>query len=86
MGRMLAPIVAAMLLLGGPALAQTAAPAAGGTAAAPARTPRPASAAQQAQREKMRSCAADARTQTLRGDERRAFMRNCLRRAPAASN
>lgn len=44
-------------------------------AAAPARTP---SAAQLAQRERMRTCNATARTQSLHGDPRRAFMRTCL--------
>ena len=49
------------------------------TAATPAeaREPTP---AQQAQHQRMRSCNADARTRELRGDPRKAFMRDCLRR------
>ena len=44
---------------------------------------RESSPAQQAQQQRMRSCNADARTRELRGDPRKAFMRNCLRRRPA---
>lgn len=44
---------------------------------ADAREPTP---AQQVQHQRMRSCNADARTRELRGDPRKAFMRDCLRR------
>ena len=44
---------------------------------AQAREPSP---AQQAQHQRMRSCNADARTRELRGDPRKSFMRQCLRR------
>jgi hypothetical protein len=46
----------------------------------PAREP---TAAQLAARERMRNCNADARNQSLRGDPRKAFMRECLSRRPA---
>ncbi|HZH47153.1 MAG TPA: PsiF family protein [Roseococcus sp.] len=48
---------------------------------AEAREPTP---AQHAQQQKMRACNADARTRELRGDPRKAFMRECLRRSAAA--
>lgn len=41
----------------------------------PRREPSP---AQQAQYERMRSCNATARERTLRGDPRKAFLRDCL--------
>ncbi|MBJ9974764.1 phosphate starvation-inducible protein PsiF [Pseudomonas sp. S75] len=34
------------------------------------------------QQEKMRTCNADATTQSLKGDERKAFMSQCLKKAP----
>lgn len=40
-----------------------------------------ATAAQQAQQDKMKSCNADATTKTLKGDERKAFMSTCLKAA-----
>lgn len=36
--------------------------------------------AQKAQQEKMRTCNADARKQELKGDERKKFMSNCLKK------
>ena len=48
---------------------------------AEAREPTP---AQHAQQQKMRACNADAGTRELRGDPRKAFMRECLRRPVAA--
>jgi hypothetical protein len=36
-----------------------------------------------AQQEKMKTCNADATTQALKGDERKAFMSNCLKAKPA---
>lgn len=38
------------------------------------------SAAQQAQQEKMRSCNADAKKDSLKGDERKKFMKDCLKK------
>jgi len=38
-----------------------------------------------AQQEKMKTCNADAKTQGLKGDERKAFMKNCLSKKPAAA-
>lgn len=58
------------LLLLSPALAET----------RPARAP---TERQLAARERMRTCSAEARTNSLRGDPRKAFMRECLRRRPA---
>jgi hypothetical protein len=46
----------------------------------PAREP---TAAQLAARERMRNCNAEARTNSLRGDPRKTFMRECLARRPA---
>ncbi|EPL05460.1 phosphate starvation-inducible protein PsiF [Pseudomonas sp. TH05] len=40
-----------------------------------------ATAAQQAQQDKMKSCNADATTKALKGDERKAFMSTCLKAA-----
>ena len=40
--------------------------------------------AQQAQRERMKACNADAKTQQLKGDERKTFMSSCLRAEKAA--
>jgi len=81
----------AALLLCGAAQAQTAVtptanpPAANPPAtAAPASPAKPVSAAQQAQRDRMRDCNADARTRSLKGDERKTFMSNCLRRPAQA--
>jgi hypothetical protein len=37
--------------------------------------------AQQAQQEKMKSCNAEARTKSLKGDERKKFMSECLKSA-----
>jgi hypothetical protein len=51
-----------------PAAAATAAPAA--VAAAPA--------AQATQQSKMKTCNADAKTKALKGDDRKAFMKECL--------
>ncbi|QXI29110.1 PsiF family protein [Pseudomonas vanderleydeniana] len=42
-----------------------------------------ATAAQQAQQDKMKTCNADATTKALKGDERKAFMSNCLKAQPA---
>ncbi|AZD58639.1 PsiF family protein [Pseudomonas chlororaphis] len=44
-----------------------------------------ATAAQQAQQEKMKSCNAEATTKALKGDERKAFMSTCLKATPAAA-
>jgi len=38
-----------------------------------------------AQQNKMKECNADAKKQTLKGDERKAFMKNCLKKDGAAS-
>jgi hypothetical protein len=38
-----------------------------------------------AQQEKMKTCNADAKTQGLKGDERKAFMKNCLSKKPATT-
>ena len=38
-----------------------------------------------AQQNKMTTCNADASAKTLKGDERKAFMRNCLKAKPAAA-
>lgn len=43
--------------------------------AAPAKTPSP---AQQAQQERMKRCNQEAKSQALKGDERKAFMKECL--------
>ena len=40
-----------------------------------------ATAAQQAQQDKMKTCNADATTKALKGDERKAFMSTCLKAA-----
>ncbi|MFL1460942.1 PsiF family protein [Roseococcus sp. DSY-14] len=66
---MLLRLLALLLLLAPPALAERRAP-----------TP-----AQQAQHERMRACNADARSRNLAGEGRKGFMRECLRgQAPAA--
>ncbi|MGE7958507.1 PsiF family protein [Pseudomonas sp. NPDC089530] len=44
-----------------------------------------ATAAQQAQQDKMKSCNAEATTKALKGDERKAFMSTCLKATPAAA-
>jgi hypothetical protein len=38
-----------------------------------------------AQQSKMKTCNADAKTQELKGDERKAFMKSCLSAKPAAA-
>ena len=38
-----------------------------------------------AQQGKMKTCNADAKTKDLKGDERKAFMKNCLSAKPAAA-
>lgn len=38
-----------------------------------------------AQQGKMKTCNADAKTQALKGDERKAFMKSCLSAKPAAA-
>lgn len=38
-----------------------------------------------AQQNKMKQCNADAKQQALKGDERKAFMKNCLKKEGAAS-
>jgi hypothetical protein len=43
------------------------------------------SAAQKAQQEKMTFCNAEAKTKALTGDERKQFMSNCLKKAPATA-
>jgi len=43
------------------------------------------SGAQKAQQEKMTFCNAEAKTKALTGDERKQFMSNCLKKAPAAA-
>jgi hypothetical protein len=43
------------------------------------------SAAQKAQQEKMTFCNAEAKTRALSGDERKQFMSNCLKKAPAVA-
>ncbi|MCI0756754.1 PsiF family protein [Teichococcus vastitatis] len=65
------------LFLAVPALAPAAESAGTQAAAAtrPVRTPSP---AQLAARERMRDCAATARSQKLSGDPRKAFMKTCL--------
>ena len=40
--------------------------------------------AQQAQRERMKACNADAKTQQLKGDDRKTFMSTCLKAEKAA--
>ena len=40
--------------------------------------------AQQAQRDRMKACNADAKKQQLKGDERKAFMSSCLKAEKAA--
>jgi len=40
---------------------------------------KPPTAAQQAQRERMKACNADAKKQQLKGDERKKFMSGCLK-------
>ena len=48
-------------------------------AAAPTAAARPAASSKQlAQQEKMKTCNADAKTKALKGDERKAFMKECL--------
>ncbi|MNN64286.1 Phosphate starvation-inducible protein PsiF precursor [compost metagenome] len=42
-------------------------------------------AANTAQQEKMTTCNADATAKSLKGDERKAFMSNCLKAAPVAN-
>ena len=42
-------------------------------------------AAETAQQEKMTTCNADAKTQALTGDARKAFMKECLSKQPAAA-
>ena len=37
------------------------------------------------QQERMRACSKDAKEQSLKGSERKAFMKNCLRKKPAAA-
>ena len=37
------------------------------------------------QQNKMKTCNADAKTKALKGDERKAFMKNCLSAKPAAA-
>ena len=44
------------------------------------------SAAQLAQQEKMKSCNAEAKTNALKGDERKKFMSECLSSKPAPSS
>ena len=41
--------------------------------------------AQKAQQEKMTSCNKEAKEKALQGDERKAFMSNCLKKTPAAT-
>ena len=41
--------------------------------------------AQTAQQSKMGTCNADAKTKALKGDERKAFMKDCLSASPAAA-
>lgn len=41
--------------------------------------------AQKAQQEKMKSCNAEAKEKALQGDERKQFMSNCLKKAPAVA-
>jgi hypothetical protein len=41
--------------------------------------------AQNAQQDKMKSCNADAKTQSLSGDARKSFMKTCLSNQPAAA-
>ena len=53
-----------------------AAPAAAASASAPAKT---------AQQSKMGTCNTDAKTKALKGDERKAFMTDCLSTSPAAA-
>ena len=38
------------------------------------------------QQERMRSCSKEAKGKALKGDERKAFMKNCLRKKPAAAD
>ncbi len=42
-------------------------------------------AAQNAQQDKMTRCNADAKTKSLTGDDRKAFMKTCLSNAPASA-
>ena len=57
--------------------------AAGHSLAAEKETKKP-TPAQQAQRERMKACNADAKTQQLKGDERKTFMSSCLKADKAA--
>ncbi|WP_336486190.1 PsiF family protein [Methylobacterium nigriterrae] len=69
--RSLSPALALLVILVGPALAQQG-------AAVP-------SAGQAAQRERMKTCNADAGTQKLTGDARKSFMTDCLAGKSAAA-
>ncbi len=61
------------------AMAQTTAPAAAAPAAAPAATAK----APTAQQSKMATCNADPKAKELKGDARKAFMKECLSNKPA---
>ena len=65
--------------------ANAAAPAASSTPAAAGTPPKGAAPTQPGtpQRSKMKACNADAKTKSLHGDERRAFMKQCLSAKPA---
>lgn len=65
-GLLLSAVVCAALLSGSPAFAQD---------EAPKKEP---SAKQLAQRAKMKSCSAEAKSQGLKGDDRKGFMKTCL--------
>jgi hypothetical protein len=56
-----------------------AAPAAAATAAAPAAAPAAALSPKQAQQQKMKDCNAQAKTQKLKGADRKTFMSTCLK-------
>lgn len=69
-----------LVALAGTAAAQGSKPA---TAAASATPAAPAASGATAQQSKMKTCNANAKTQGLKGDERKKFMKECLSKKPA---
>ena len=68
-----------LVALAGTAAAQSSKPA----AAASATPAAPAASGATAQQSKMKTCNASAKTQGLKGDERKKFMKECLSKKPA---
>lgn len=68
-----------LVALAGTAAAQSSKPA----AAASATPAAPAASGATAQQSKMKTCNANAKTQGLKGDERKKFMKECLSKKPA---